>query len=134
MLDGTIEAFLTNRLSYRCFREHAGEIKLLIFPDLMNLKKPQRDDLITENGSPAYFQVPQKIHSQDSWYYSDTPTYLPVPDGAAHDVAWFESPDKEICGVRQIRDDNEMRDCVALQSRRQRVTFARSLKGLLNKC
>ncbi len=45
LIDATIDAFLENRLSYRCFREIAGEKRLLVFPELMNLKKP-----LTDNG------------------------------------------------------------------------------------
>jgi small GTP-binding protein len=44
LLDATIVAFLENRLSYRCFREILGETRLLVFPELMNLKKPQTED------------------------------------------------------------------------------------------
>ncbi len=44
LIDATISAFLENRLSYRCFREEAGPTRLLVFPELMNLKKPQKDD------------------------------------------------------------------------------------------
>ena len=47
LLDATITAFLESKLSYRCFRTSWGEAKLLVFPELMNLKKPQRDDLAT---------------------------------------------------------------------------------------
>ena len=45
LIDATVAAFLENRLSYRCFREHAGETRLLVFLELMNLKKPLIDDL-----------------------------------------------------------------------------------------
>jgi GTPase SAR1 family protein len=44
LIDATISAFLENRLSYRCFREEAGATRLLVFPELMNLKKPLTDD------------------------------------------------------------------------------------------
>ncbi len=43
LLDATVVAFLENRLTYRCFREILGETRLLVFPELMNLKKPQTD-------------------------------------------------------------------------------------------
>lgn len=44
LIDATMSAFLENRLSYRCFREEAGATRLLVFPELMNLKKPPKDD------------------------------------------------------------------------------------------
>jgi GTPase SAR1 family protein len=44
LIDATVSAFLENRLSYRCFREEAGQTRLLVFPELMNLKKPPKDD------------------------------------------------------------------------------------------
>ncbi|HVC94263.1 MAG TPA: TIR domain-containing protein [Pirellulales bacterium] len=44
LLDATIVAALKNRLAYRCFREILGETRLLVFPELMNLKKPQTTD------------------------------------------------------------------------------------------
>src|SRR5207244_10263307 len=47
LLDATIVAFLENRLTYRCFREMLGETRLLVFPELMNLKKPQIEDYPT---------------------------------------------------------------------------------------
>lgn len=106
LLDGTIEAFLANRLSYRCFREHAGAMKLLIFPDLMNLKKPQRDDLITENGA-SYILSGATENTFAGLVVLLGYTNLFSRTDQAHDVAWFESPQKEICGVRQIREDNE---------------------------
>ncbi|MBI1314204.1 TIR domain-containing protein [bacterium] len=106
LLDGTIEAFLANRLSYRCFREHAGELRLLIFPDLMNLKKPQRDDLITENGA-SYILTGSTENAFAGLVVLLGYTNLFVRTDQAHDVAWFESDRKEICGVRQIRDDHE---------------------------
>lgn len=106
LLDGTIEAFLANRLSYRCFREQAGEVRLLVFPDLMNLKKPQRDDLITENGA-SYILTGSTENTFAGLVVLLGYTNLFARTDQAHDVAWFESPQKEICGVRQIREDNE---------------------------
>jgi GTPase SAR1 family protein len=50
LLDATIVAFLENRLSYRCFREVLGETRLLVFPELMNLRKPQAVDETIEEG------------------------------------------------------------------------------------
>ena len=43
LVDATIGAFLENRLTFRCFRERVGAIQLLVFPELMNLKKPETD-------------------------------------------------------------------------------------------
>jgi len=106
LLDGTITAFLANRLSYRCFREIAGEINLLVFPDLMNLKKPQRDDLITENGA-SYILSGSTENTFAGLVVLLGYTNLFVRTDQANDVAWFESAAKEICGVRQVRDENE---------------------------
>jgi hypothetical protein len=129
LLDGTIEAFLTNRLSYRCFREHAGEMKLLIFPDLMNLKKPQRDDLITENGA-SYILSGSTENTFSGLVVLLGYTNLFARTDQAHDVAWFESPDKEICGVRQIRDDNE-RAIVLLFSRDACANIRQVFEGIV---
>lgn len=131
LLDGTIEAFLANRLSYRCFREHAGEIKLLIFPDLMNLKKPQRDDddLVTENGA-SYILTGSTENTFAGLVVLLGYTNLFVRKDQAHDVAWFESPNKEICGVQQVRDDNE-RTIVLLFSREASSNIRHVFEGLI---
>lgn len=129
LLDGTIEAFLANRLSYRCFREHAGEIKLLIFPDLMNLKKPQRDDLVTENGA-SYILTGSTENTFAGLVVLLGYTNLFIRTDQAHDVAWFESPNREICGVQQIRDDNE-RTIVLLFSREASSNIRHVFEGLV---
>ena len=129
LLDGTIEAFLSNRLSYRCFREHAGEVKLLIFPDLMNLKKPQRDDLITENGA-SYILTGSTENTFAGLVVLLGYTNLFVRTDQAHDAAWFESPNKEICGVRQIREENE-RTIVLLFSREASANIRQVFEGLV---
>ncbi|MEJ7591754.1 MAG: TIR domain-containing protein [Planctomycetaceae bacterium] len=129
LLDGTIEAFLSNRLSYRCFREHAGEVKLLIFPDLMNLKKPQRDDLITENGA-SYILSGSTENTFSGLVVLLGYTNLFARTDQAHDVAWFESDRKEICGVRQIRDENE-RTIVLLFSRDASSNIRQVFEGLV---
>ncbi len=129
LLDGTIEAFLTNRLSYRCFREHAGAIKLLVFPDLMNLKKPQRDDLITENGA-SYILSGSTENTFAGLVVLLGYTNLFARTDQAHDVAWFQSARQEICGVRQIRDDNE-RTIVLLFSRDASANVRQVFEGLV---
>lgn len=129
LLDGTIEAFLANRLSYRCFREHAGAIKLLIFPDLMNLKKPQRDDLITENGA-SYILSGATENTFAGLVVLLGYTNLFTRTDQAHDVAWFESAHQEICGVRQIREDNE-RTIVLLFSRDASANIRSVFEGLV---
>lgn len=129
LLDGTIEAFLANRLSYRCFREQAGEVKLLVFPDLMNLKKPQRDDLITENGS-SYILTGSTENTFAGLVVLLGYTNLFARTDQAHDVAWFESPHKEICGVRQIREDNE-RTIVLLFSHDASANIRHVFEGLV---
>ena len=129
LLDGTIEAFLKNRLSYRCFREQAGEIRLLVFPDLMNLKKPQRDDLITENGA-SYILTGSTENTFAGLVVLLGYTNLFARTDQAHDVAWFESPQKEICGVRQIRDENE-RTIVLLFSREASANIRQVFEGLV---
>ena len=129
LLDGTIEAFLSNRLSYRCFREHAGEVKLLIFPELMNLKKPQREDLITENGA-SYILSGATENTFSGLVVQLGYTNLFTRADQAHDVAWFESPNREICGVRQIRDDNE-RTIVLLFSREASASIRQVFEGLV---
>ena len=129
LLDGTIEAFLSNRLSYRCFREHAGEIKLLIFPDLMNLKKPQRDDLITENGA-SYILSGSTENTFSGLVVLLGYTNFFARTDQAHDVAWFESDRKEICGVRQIREENE-RTIVLLFSRDASSNIRQVFEGLV---
>jgi hypothetical protein len=40
LIEAVVELFLQRRLSYRCFREILGATRLLVFPELMNLKKP----------------------------------------------------------------------------------------------
>ncbi|MBX3416932.1 MAG: TIR domain-containing protein [Pirellulaceae bacterium] len=129
LLDGTLEAFLANRLSYRCFREQAGEIKLLVFPDLMNLKKPQRDDLITENGA-SYILTGSTENTFAGLVVLLGYTNLFARTDQAHDAAWFESPQKEICGVRQIREDNE-RTIVLLFSRDASTNIRQVFEGLV---
>jgi small GTP-binding protein len=129
LLDGTVEAFLSNRLSYRCFREHAGSIKLLIFPDLMNLKKPQRDDLMTEDGS-SYILSGATENTFAGLVVLLGYTNLFARTDQAHDVAWFESAQKEICGVRQIREDNE-RTIVLLFSRDASPNIRSIFEGLV---
>ena len=129
LLDGTIEAFLSNRLSYRCFREHAGEIRLLIFPDLMNLKKPQRDDLIMENG-PSYILSGATENTFSGLVVLLGYTNLFVRTDQAQDAAWFESDHKEICGVRQIREENE-RTIVLLFSRDASSNIRQVFEGLV---
>lgn len=129
LLDGTIEAFLANRLSYRCFREHAGAIKLLIFPDLMNLKKPQRDDLITENGA-SYILSGSTENTFAGLVVLLGYTNLFARTDHAHDVAWFESERREICGVRQIREDHE-RTIVLLFSREASANIRQVFEGLV---
>ncbi len=129
LIDGTVEAFLSNRLSYRCFREHAGEIKLLIFPDLMNLKKPQRDDLITEDGA-SYILTGSTENTFAGLVVLLGYTNLFVRTDQVHDAAWFESPNKEICGVRQIREENE-RTIVLLFSRDASLNIRQVFEGLV---
>jgi small GTP-binding protein len=129
LLDGTIEAFLSNRLSYRCFREHAGSIRLLVFPELMNLKKPQRDDLITEDGA-SYILSGVTENTFAGLVVLLGYTNLFARTDQAHDVAWFESPQKEICGVRQIREDNE-RTIVLLFSRDAKPRIRFIFEGLV---
>ena len=129
LLDGTLEAFLANRLSYRCFREQAGELKLLVFPDLMNLKKPQRDDLITENGA-SYILTGSTENTFAGLVVLLGYTNLFARTDQAHDVAWFESPQKEICGVRQVREDNE-RTIVLLFSRDASENIRHVFEGLV---
>jgi WD40 repeat protein len=129
LLDGTIEAFLANRLSYRCFREAMGEIKLLVFPDLMNLKKPQRDDLVTEDG-PSYILDGLTENTFAGLVVLLGYTNLFLRTDQAHDVAWFESNDHEICGVRQIRDDNE-RTLVLLFSHEATTNIRQIFEGLV---
>jgi WD40 repeat protein/GTPase SAR1 family protein len=129
LLDGTIEAFLSNRLSYRCFREHAGEIKLLIFPDLMNLKKPQRDDLIMENGA-SYILSGATENTFSGLVVLLGYTNLFARTDQAQDAAWFESNQKEICGVRQIRGDNE-HTIMLLFSRDASASIRQVFEGLV---
>ena len=40
LIEAVVELFLQRRLSYRCFREMLGTTRLLVFPELMNLRKP----------------------------------------------------------------------------------------------
>ena len=40
LVEAVVELFLQRRLSYRCFREMLGTTRLLVFPELMNLRKP----------------------------------------------------------------------------------------------
>lgn len=105
LLDGTITAFLANRLSYRCFRESLGEMKLLVFPDLMNLKKPERDDLVTEDG-PSYILTGSTENTFAGLVVLLGYTNLFLRTDQAHDVAWFESGENDVCGVRQVQNDS----------------------------
>ncbi|OWK35021.1 High-affnity carbon uptake protein Hat/HatR [Fimbriiglobus ruber] len=106
LLDGTITAFLANRLSYRCFREAWGDMRLLVFPDLMNLKKPERDDLVTEDG-PLYVLTGSTENTFASLVVLLGYTNLFLRTDQAQDVAWFTTDHNDLCGVRQVRDDTE---------------------------
>ncbi|MCY2967392.1 MAG: TIR domain-containing protein, partial [Planctomycetota bacterium] len=106
LLDGTITAFLANRLSYRCFRESWGSRNLLVFPDLMNLKKPERDDLITEDGA-SYLLAGSTENTFAGLVVLLGYTNVFLRTESAHDVAWFETDQGEICGVRHNRDDHD---------------------------
>ncbi len=129
LLDGTITAFLANRLSYRCFREAMGEMKLLVFPDLMNLKKPEREDLVTEDGA-SYILAGSTENTFAGLVVLLGYTNLFLRTDQAHDVAWFESNGSEICGVRQVRDDNE-RTLVLLFSRDASPNIRQVFEGLV---
>ncbi|MEK6263044.1 MAG: Rab family GTPase, partial [Planctomycetota bacterium] len=101
LLDATITAFLENRLSYRCFRESWGEAKLLIFPELMKLKKPERDDLATEEGvSYAVTGATENTFAGVVVLLGYTNAFLRTDQ--AQDVAYYEYETGQICGVRQI--------------------------------
>ncbi len=101
LLDATITAFLENRLTYRCFRESWGEAKLLIFPELMKLKKPERDDLATEEGvSYAVTGATENTFAGVVVLLGYTNAFLRTDQ--AQDVAYYEYEKGQICGVRQI--------------------------------
>jgi GTPase SAR1 family protein len=129
LLDGTITAFLANRLSYRCFRESWGDLNLLVFPDLMNLKKPERNDLVTEDG-PSYVIAGATENTFARLVVLLGYTNLFLRTDQAHDVAWFESDPNDLCGVRQIRDDND-RTLVLLFSPNVKAPVRAVFEGLV---
>ena len=135
LLDGTVTAFLENRLSYRCFRESWGDMNLLVFPELMNLKKPERDDLATEDG-PSYILTSSTENTFAALVVLLGYTNLFLRTDQAHDIAWFESEAGSICGVRQVRDDSE-RTLVLLFSRdvssRDRTVFEGLVEQMLSR-
>ena len=108
MLDATIVAFLENRLSYRCFREVLGQTRLLVFPELMNLKKPQTDEGPTEEGvSYAVSGASENTYASLVVLLGYTNTFLRTDQW--RNQARYEFQDGLICGFRQADErDGEL--------------------------
>ncbi|MEK6262014.1 MAG: TIR domain-containing protein [Planctomycetota bacterium] len=132
LLDATITAFLENRLSYRCFRESWGEAKLLIFPELMKLKKPERDDLATEEGvSYVITGATENTFAGVVVLLGYTNAFLRTDQ--AQDVAYFEYGQDEICGVRQIMDLSGVRTFVLFFNAKASKQAREVFEGLVEK-
>lgn len=129
LLDGTVTAFLANRLSYRCFRESWAEMSLLVFPDLMNVRKPEREDLVTEEG-PSYILTGATENTFAGLVVLLGYTNLFLRTDQAHDVAWFASDHDELSGVRQLRED-DARTLVLLFSQNVREQTRAVFEGLV---
>ncbi len=108
MLDATIVAFLDNRLSYRCFREILGQTRLLVFPELMNLRKPQAADEQTEDDvSYTVSGASENTYASLVVLLGYTNTFLRTDQW--HNQARYEFQDGLVCGFRQADDrDGEL--------------------------
>ncbi|MDA0810449.1 MAG: TIR domain-containing protein [Planctomycetota bacterium] len=107
LIDATIAAFLENRLSYRCFREHAGETRLLVFPELINLKKPVTDDgALVDDLSYSVSGATENLFASLVVSLGYTNTFL--RSNQWHNQARYEPADEpqQICGFRRQEDDD----------------------------
>jgi small GTP-binding protein len=100
LLDATIVAFLENRLTYRCFREVLGETRLLVFPELMNLKKPQ-----TEN-EPTVDDVAYTVSGASENTYASLVVLMGYTNAFLrsdqwHNQARYEFEGGLVCGFRR---------------------------------
>jgi small GTP-binding protein len=108
LLDATIVAFLENRLTYRCFRETLGETRLLVFPELMNLKKPE-----TKN-EPTVDDVAYTVSGANENTYAALVVLLGYTNTFQrtdqwHNQARYEFQDGLVCGFRRTDEsDGEM--------------------------
>lgn len=132
LLDATITAFLESKLSYRCFRTSWGEAKLLVFPELMNLKKPQRDDLATvEDISYAITGATENTFAGVVVLLGYTNVFLRTDQ--AQGVAYYEYEPDQICGVRQITESNGERTFVLLFNANASAQARSVFEGLVEK-
>ena len=132
LLDATITAFLESKLSYRCFRTSWGEAKLLVFPKLMNLKKPQRDDLATiEDISYALTGATENTFAGLVVLLGYTNVFLRTDQ--AQGVAYYEYEPDQICGVRQISEANGERTFVLLFNANASAQARSVFEGLVEK-
>jgi WD40 repeat protein/GTPase SAR1 family protein len=103
LLDATTVAFLENRLTYRCFREILGETRLLVFPELMNLKKPQTED------EPTVDDVAYTVTGASENTYASLVVLLGYTNAFLrtdqwHNQARYEFQDGLVCGFRRTDD------------------------------
>ena len=107
LIDATISAFLENRLSYRCFREEAGQTRLLVFPELMNLKKPPKDDgPLVDDLSYSVSGATENLYAALVVTLGYTNTFQRSDQW--HNQARYEFQPGLICGFRrQAEDDGE---------------------------
>jgi small GTP-binding protein len=103
LLDATIVAFLENRLTYRCFREMLGETRLLVFPELMNLKKPQTQDVPTVDDM-AYTVTGASENTYASLVVLLGYTNAFLRTNQWHNQARYEFQDGLVCGFRRTGD------------------------------
>ncbi len=106
LIDATISAFLENRLSYRCFREEAGQTRLLVFPELMNLKKPPKDD------GPLVDDLSYSVSGATENLYAALVVTLGYTNAFQrsdqwHNQARYEFQPGLICGFRRQDEDDE---------------------------
>jgi small GTP-binding protein len=106
LLDATIVAFLENRLTYRCFRELLGETRLLVFPELMNLKKP-----LNEEEKPTVEDVSYTVTGTNENTYASLVVLLGYTNAFQrtdqwHNQARYEFQDGLVCGFRRTGDQD----------------------------
>jgi WD40 repeat protein/GTPase SAR1 family protein len=105
LIDATISAFVENRLSYRCFREHADETRLLVFPELMNLKKPLTDDgPLIDDLSYSVSGATENIYAALVVTLGYTNTFQRSDQW--HNQARYEFAPDLICGFRRQEDED----------------------------
>ena len=108
LLATVVRLFLDRQVA---FRETQGNIRVLVFPELINIKRPQLEDSETEEG--VSYSVSGPIEN----LYASLVVRLGYSNLFEKKHCWYnnaqyEAKDKTICGFRQIADHEGEREFV----------------------